>query len=73
MPSFMVSILIELLVVGLLLWIISVIPWPAPMAWLVRVLQVVIVIFAVIWLISMLAGMTSWGPFIDPPLPAYRR
>jgi hypothetical protein len=73
MPSFMVSILIELLVVGLLLWIISVIPWPAPMGWLVRVLQVVIVVFAAIWLISMLAGMTSWGPFFGPPPPAYRR
>lgn len=73
MPSFMVSILIELLVVGLLLWIISVIPWPAPMVWLVRVLQVVIVVFAAIWLISMLAGMTSWGPFFGSPPPAYRR
>lgn len=73
MPSFMVSILIELLVVGLLLWIISVIPWPAPMTWLVRILQVVIVVFAAIWLINMLAGMTSYGPFFGAPPPTYRR
>lgn len=73
MPSFMVSILIELLIVGLLLWIISVIPWPAPMTWLVRILQVVIVVFAAIWLINMLAGMTSYGPFFGAPPPTYRR
>jgi len=73
MPSFMVSILIELLVVGLLLWIISVIPWPAPMGWLARILQVVIVVFAAIWLINMLAGMTSYGPFFGAPPPTYRR
>ncbi len=71
MPPILASILIEMLVIGLLLYLITIIPWPAPLGWVALALRVIIIVFAVIWLINLLAGATSWGPLFGAPY--YRR
>lgn len=71
MPPILASILIEMLVIGLLLYLITIIPWPAPLGWVALALRVIIIVFAVIWLINLLAGVTSWGPLFGAPY--YRR
>lgn len=51
MLALLVSILIAAIVIGLLYWIVTLIPLPAPMD---RILQVVVVVIFVIYLLYML-------------------
>ena len=56
MLSLLVSILVACIIFGLIYWILTVIPLPAPFAQIIRV--VLIVIFC-IWIIYILLGLTG--------------
>ena len=67
----MVSLLITLLIICLIFsvawWIISMIPFPQPLAWLANVIKVVLALILLIWLISVLLPMAGGGfghPFL---------
>ena len=53
----LVNILIALLIVGLILYLISIIPTNAETAWIAQAARVIVIVFAVIWLICLLAGV----------------
>lgn len=72
MPQLLADILIEFLIVGLLLYLISIIPWPPPLGWVALALRVIIIVFAVIWLINLLVGLSGSAPWFGAPYP-YRR
>jgi hypothetical protein len=55
----LVNVLIVLLIVGLILYVVSVIPCPTELLWIKQVFRVVVIVFACIWFISLLAG---WAP-----------
>ena len=58
MISLLVTILVSCIIFGLIWWILSLVPLPAPFGQIARV--VVAVIFA-IWLIYLLLGFTGGG------------
>lgn len=58
MIGLLIQLLIIVLVLGVAWWIINLIPLPPPFH---AVAQVVIVIIALIWLISLLGGFAGWG------------
>jgi hypothetical protein len=53
----LVNILIALLIVGLVLYLISIIPTKPENAWVAQAARVVVIVFVVIWLICLLAGL----------------
>lgn len=65
MLSTLVSLLITLLIIGIIFsviwWIVSVIPWPAPLAWVGLVIKIVVALILLIWLISVLLPLTGGG------------
>ncbi len=63
------NVIVVLVVVGLALWIIQQIPMDATIAKLIRV---VIVVFAAIWLLYFVTGLLG-GPGLGVPLYPYRR
>ena len=58
MLSLLVSILVACIIFGLIYWIITVIPLPAPFATIARV---VCAVFFAVWLIYELLGLTGTG------------
>ena len=57
MISLFISVIVVCMVVGLLLWALSALPFiPAPMA---QILKVVIIVIACLWLISVLLGYSG--------------
>ena len=66
-PGFLIEILIGAIVLGLIFWILSLIPLPDPFG---RIVQVVLVVIVAIWLIYILAGLipSGPGPFYGPRL-----
>lgn len=52
-PEFLISVLIVLIVVGLLLWILSLIPMDATIK---QIVHVVVIVCVALWLISVLLG-----------------
>ncbi len=63
--SALLSILVALLIVGVILWAVSQIPMDPTIA---RVIHVVVVVFALVWLIYFLAGFLG-GPYAVYPYP----
>ena len=63
-PGFLIEILIGAIVLGLIFWILSLIPLPDPFS---RIVRVVLVVIVAIWLIYILAGLIP-GPFYGPRL-----
>lgn len=61
MLSILITILVMCIIFGLIWWIISVIPLPAPFA---RVAQVVCVVIFCIWLIYLLLPLAGHGVLI---------
>jgi hypothetical protein len=61
-PGFLIEILIGAIVLGLIFWILSLIPLPDPFG---RIVRVVLVVIVAIWLIYILAGLI---PFYGPRL-----
>jgi hypothetical protein len=59
MLELLMTVVIGLLVIGLLWWIIQMLPLPEPFG---RIAQVVIVVIAVIWLIYVLMGLVGTTP-----------
>jgi len=55
------SLLITLIIVAAVLYIISLIPFPAEMGWLVQVIRIIVVLVFVIYLLNVLFGL-SGGP-----------
>jgi hypothetical protein len=72
MTPLLADVLIEMLVVGLLIYLITIIPWPAPLGWMAVALRVIVIVFAVIWLINLLVGLSGSAPWFGAPYP-YRR
>jgi hypothetical protein len=66
-PGVLINILIGLLVVGLILYLISLIPTKPETAWVSQAARVIVIVFAIIWLISLLAGWLPAGPFYQYP------
>jgi hypothetical protein len=62
-PGLLVEVLIGLLVLGLILYCISLIPTNPSNAWLIQIARVIVIVFAVIWLIYLLAGLMPGGPY----------
>jgi hypothetical protein len=58
MLELLITLVIGLVVIGLLWYILSVIPLPEPFA---RVAQVVVIVLAFLWLIYVLMGMMPGG------------
>jgi hypothetical protein len=58
MLELLLTVVIGLLIIGLLWWIIQMLPLPEPFG---RIAQVVIVVLAVIWLIYVLMGAMPGG------------
>jgi multisubunit Na+/H+ antiporter MnhE subunit len=59
MLELLLSLVIFALILGVLWWIVSILPLPEPFP---RILQVVIVVIAVIYLIYFLMGLIGSGP-----------
>jgi hypothetical protein len=59
MIELLITVLIGLLIIGLLWWVVTMLPLPQPFA---QIAQVVIVVLAVIWLIYVLMGVAGMGP-----------
>jgi uncharacterized membrane protein len=57
------SIVISLIVIGLLLWLVGLLPIDDTVK---RIIQVVVIVCIILWLLSMLAGYGGSG-FIYPP------
>jgi hypothetical protein len=62
-PAFLVQILISLIVIGLVLWVVSVLPIDAGIK---QIIRVVVIVFVVIWLLYILMGVSSGGPATVP-------
>lgn len=60
MLSILISLLILLVIFSVIWWILSMIPVPAPFVWIVRV------IFAIIFLIALIALITGGYSFYGP-------
>jgi hypothetical protein len=61
----LVNILIVFLIVGLVLYLIQLVPVPTDFAWVKLALRAIVIVFAVIWLIGVLAGFV---PAIGYPI-----
>jgi hypothetical protein len=55
-PPFLFNILISLIIIGLLLWVVSVLPIEAGIK---QIIRVVVIVLVVIWLLYMLMGMAG--------------
>ena len=65
MLGLLVTLLIICLVGSVAWWIISVIPFPPPLAYARIVLQVIVAVILLIWLVDLLVPFTGLGhPFI---------
>ena len=62
-PPLLFQIVISLIVIGLLLWVVSVLPIDAGIK---QIIRVVVIVFVVIWLLYMLMGASSGGPAMVP-------
>ena len=58
METLLISLLIGCLILGVVWWIISLIPLPPPFG---QVVQVVVVVIALLWLILLLTGLPGLG------------
>jgi len=63
--EFLFSLIVGLVVIGLLLWLLSLIPIDPT---ILQVIRVVVIVFVVLWLVSILLGFAPSMPF-----PAFRR
>ena len=63
--SFLISVIVALVIVGLVLWVVQQIPMDATIARLIRVIVIVVV---VIWLLYLLMGVFGGGGFPGPVL-----
>jgi len=63
MISFLVTILVMCIIFGLIWWILSIVPLPAPFAQIVRVVLAVIMVIWLIYLLLPLAGGGFGHPF----------
>ena len=66
-PSFLISVVIALLVVGLILWLLSIIPGIDPT--IMQIIRVIIIVCMVLWLLSVLLGYSGGigvgpGPYL---------
>jgi uncharacterized membrane protein len=67
-PGFLISVVVALLVVGLILWLLSIIPGIDPT--IMQIIRAVVIICVVLWLISILLGYgggigpTPGGPYL---------
>jgi hypothetical protein len=59
-PALLLQILIMLIIVGVALWIVSIIPMDPTIR---QVIRVVVIVFVAVWLISLLSGgFSAVGP-----------
>lgn len=62
-PPFLISIIVGLIIVGLLLYLVSVIPMDATIK---QIIHVVLIVFVCLWLISILLGYSGATVFPHP-------
>lgn len=55
------SLIIFLVILGLVAWLLTFVPLPAPFG---KIIQVILIIVAVVIVINFLMGMTEYGPFL---------
>ena len=55
-PPFLLQILVSLIVIGLLLWVVNMLPIEANIK---QIIRVVMIVFVVIWILYMLMGMSG--------------
>jgi hypothetical protein len=66
MLGFLITLLIVALIASVAWWIISVIPFPAPLANARIILQIIVAIILLVWLISALLPLTGGVGFGHP-------
>jgi uncharacterized BrkB/YihY/UPF0761 family membrane protein len=67
-PGILISILIGVLIIAAILYVISLIPSSPENAWLIQIARVIVIVFAIIWLVYLLYGAMPIGS----PYPYHR-